>query len=543
MPSCRDMAPYRCPGIADRTAGLTESPRGRPLEAVALAVLAAAVLYLALAARVGFLGVHVDDSYYGIMARALAEGRLEEIPDLGGQARHARFPLGYPALLALVLRAVGDLHAAVAAWEFMSAAAGAAFTAGMYLALTRVWGFGRLPAFAAVALMGLHPVSIRMAGSVMSDHWASSLALLGLVATQRALDGGRPRSWLAGCLGFGGAIVFRLASGFALIASGLVLVAAGKRREAAALLLGTAILLAPYLWVFGSRHLQGYGDDFTSSGSAIATLLPAIGSATYLLLTQTLPGLVAPALFLPGVEAGMAAAEAGLPPGLVAAGLACSALLLLTLGAGVASQRTRLMSVYGLAAILLVVVWSAPFKTMGWELQTRLLLPVAPAILAIATAALGRRLSRLFRNGLLLAAMAALCATSVAVDQKAAEVSRSLARFGADQLQAVAYLRHIPRETIVGAIDPYVLGFYADRVARPVFPSIAGMREARSQGVRVLVAQPVFVGRTDIARQAVLGLLKADPPEARILYAPSAHFAVVQLIDARRAPDRPKSTP
>lgn len=153
----------------------TVSPRQNAIVAVILVV----HLFLAWKFRVWGITTGDDDAGYLLLARALRAGNYRELHDVG-LLIGAKYPPGYPAMLALVSLFTGENITAFLVISMISSAVGLWLA---YDAIRRVWGYtlGVL----VLTLAALNPFVILNAGRLMSEAPFMALLMLMLWATVR----------------------------------------------------------------------------------------------------------------------------------------------------------------------------------------------------------------------------------------------------------------------------------------------------------------------------------------------------------------------
>jgi hypothetical protein len=510
-----------------------------------------------LANRAGVIGLHNDDAFYAVAAKLIAEGGDPFRSDLTYFPPLERFPIGFPILLALMWRVAGGDIGIVPLWEIAVATATFAFLVASYGFLTRRWAVSPWMAGCAVMLVALHPLTLKYGASAMSD-LPTAVAVMGCLAlAERARSaaappagsgvppgsssvpsgssGIPPTTWalLAGA-GFGLTLVMRYAAAAPLAAVFLVLAFERRLRAAFVLAASAAVVASPWTWVVMTRRLYGYSDQFVAH-SAGRPLAETIGSSALGLLSQALPGLIAPAAFLDGLMR----LDLPIAPQWSWKALVGSVVAVWLIVACILQLRRperRLPAAYGLATVALVLFWAGAFRYLAWDLQVRLLLPVAPILLAFALETALAPIRRLpaWRQAAVGAILATFAlwwfSTSLRIDfAQIRENDRGAQKHLQGMLSARAYVQRIPKDVKVGASNPFEAYFYLDRPFHPVLADASSILAARDRGVRVLLATPDRQGGRDKMMEAVKALLGSDPPRARILYAPTDDIAVVHL--------------
>ncbi|MEB3329713.1 MAG: hypothetical protein VKQ33_10820, partial [Candidatus Sericytochromatia bacterium] len=348
--------------------------------ALAIAVAAAAAAYRLTPLRP--VGMARDDGEYLAYALALLAGLGFVDPADPGHPPAARYPIGYPLLLAAVLQLAPEpIPAALALGPLCL---GVALLAGWQL-LHRVGG---LPPWAATALTGLGALDVtrhEFAATTRSDVPFAALAALALLVLERPLRepraGDAPR-WLLGGLLVGAATLVRSAGWALVLALGWVAWRRGRLREAWPAVAPIALMVGGWSAWDAVRGAQSYGATF-------AATMPEGGAAWLtragLVLGQLLGGDLAACLWpLKGLT--------GAWPVAASIGLALLALA----GTGRWLWRpasfapgTELAAAFAATTVAISVVWSLGFVQFSPGVQARFLFPAAPG-LAIAAWGLGR---------------------------------------------------------------------------------------------------------------------------------------------------------
>ena len=218
-----------------------------------MAVAAVAVVFAFAAAaptRELFGRAHFDDGVFFASAKALADGDGYVIPNLPGAPPQTKYPVLYPWLLSWVWRAQPAFPANLSLAVWISALCAAAFLAASYFYVRRQPGVGDWTAAACVALTALHPQTLDLSSSLMSDVPFMAFAVAALLAAEIGLDrGGRPGAMAGAGVACGLAFLTRTA-GVAFIGA-VAVVAIGRRqyREAAVFVASCAPFVAGHaLW-------------------------------------------------------------------------------------------------------------------------------------------------------------------------------------------------------------------------------------------------------------------------------------------------------
>lgn len=139
-------------------------------------------------------GVFHDDAIYVTTAKALAEGEGYHLINLPGSPRQTKYPIVYPAVLALIWKVWPRFPDNVLAMQVLTLLAAAAAVGGSYLYLVRFGYCSRLTATCAVLVSATTPTLLYTSTLTLSE---MPFALLLLAALWRLdLDLQKPRSRL-----------------------------------------------------------------------------------------------------------------------------------------------------------------------------------------------------------------------------------------------------------------------------------------------------------------------------------------------------------
>jgi hypothetical protein len=349
---------------------------------LALAGIAALALAVGLAIVDALpVGVVADDSFYVILARALASGEGYRYLNVPGHPAATHFPPGYPALLALLSFVAPAFPASVVAFKALNAAfLAAASVLVARLLRTRVGlSTGWSAAVGAVTAVSV-PLLI-LSNLVLSEMCFLAVALGLLLALERLVDEPAP-AWRVLLLGAAiGACALVRTHGVVLVPAAAIVLVARRRWRDAVLLAPTAIgcLLPWHIWT--ARHgdtlpspMLGMYDSYAAWWMrGLRTIGPSMITATIAKTTSETSGMLA-VLFSP-------------MRGAAAHAVTLVALAGLTVAAIAAAWRRVPVTLLVLAGYLaIVVVW--PFQT------ARFVWTVWPLLLALVAiggwTALGR---------------------------------------------------------------------------------------------------------------------------------------------------------
>jgi len=514
---------------------VASSLRAGYFDVLTLAVLLVPAFQLYLANRAGIIGLYNDDAMYAVAGRILAEGGDPASIAHTRVAPLIRFPIGFPAILAVLWQVGGRDFSVVPLWELTVSAATIAFLVSCYLLLTRAWGFNRLAAGAAVLVVGYQPLTVKYGASVMSDLVFAALAMgcLAIVEWVRRQPERRVPVFAAG-LALGLTVLVRYAAAAAVGAAAGTLLLARRTRAALGLAVVAGAVVAPWVHWVVLHGLYGYVDEFRNGAPAMP-FIESVKGATWLLLTQTLPGMVLPGAFYDGFTGAEAPGVALFGPRTVV-GLFISAWLLVAGFARSAEANRRLPALYALMTLGLVCAWTGRFPGLAWDLQGRLIAPVAPIMLAGAfewalLQAAGLPIPRRAAMGLAALAFAGWTAFDFGqINARQIAINSSLTDTFLKGLLAVkAYVSRMPPDVRVGAYYPFQMAFYMERPVESIDASARGLLAARDRGIRVVVAMPRYRNEKDQMFAAVKLLLDTTPPQATVLFAPTDFMAVVHL--------------
>lgn len=224
-----------------------------PGSAARLAGWAAPLLVLMLAARAVTpypVGAVPDEAVYVVLGKALATGQGYRYLNLPGAPAATHFPPGYPALLALLWRAVPSFPANVLLFKLVNAVLVAVAAVGVARWVRQRFDFSPVAAGAFAVVSTAAVPMLVLSALVMSEPCFLALLLPALLVAERATDGragvdGARYAVVAGLLA--GALTLVRGLGLAL-AVAVVMALLGRRRVHHALLAGGAALLVMLPW-------------------------------------------------------------------------------------------------------------------------------------------------------------------------------------------------------------------------------------------------------------------------------------------------------
>ena len=166
----------------------------------------------------------VDDAYYVLLARALADGEGYRLVSSGTTAILPLYPPGFPFLLSLVFQVAPRFPENV--WLLKSVSIAAMFAlGGLSSALFRERRLADDLAALAAAAITIVPAFVFLATSTVMSECVFTLTLLGAVyVLQRSGDvkGGRTLGFVAGAGMLGAGAMLLRSAGIAVIAAGVL---------------------------------------------------------------------------------------------------------------------------------------------------------------------------------------------------------------------------------------------------------------------------------------------------------------------------------
>ncbi len=225
-------------------------------------------------------GGYHDDGIYVITAKALAQGQGYRLIDLPGAPRQTKYPILYPALLALVWKLWPNFPANLLLMKWLSVLCGAGTVGLAYLFLRRFNYFSGGVALAAGLLCATSSFFLYFASQTFSEIPFALLtipALWAMEAQIRAPSFRRGRQFGSGVL-LGLPFLCRII-GVALVPAGLLLLYYW-RRPLRWVILGAAVAMLPWiLWMLlglGTWHqdpVTGYYTDYLGWWGSTGPLL------------------------------------------------------------------------------------------------------------------------------------------------------------------------------------------------------------------------------------------------------------------------------
>jgi hypothetical protein len=332
-------------------------------------------------------GVFHDDAIYVITAKALAEGHGYRLINLPGAPRQTKYPILYPAMLAVIWKiwpVFPDNLLAMQAVTLLSAAAAFALT---YLFLVRFGYCSRLTAAVSVLLCGTTPTVVYMSTITLSE---MTFALLVIAALWRVeLDLHHPPRSAAGQFATG----IILASPYLCRTIGLPVVLAAvalllwHRKPVRWVLVGVAVIVAPWLtWTFEPTvrwrddPIVGYYTDYGAGWSFFNLQALRVTVINLILICRDTVGIV-----LTGLHVAVGAAARGLLQWLALPGAVAWIYILWK------CRRMRLLPWCLVTYTATVALWPWP----PW----RFLVPILPLLVSEVSQAFGMVIGPFFPRG------------------------------------------------------------------------------------------------------------------------------------------------
>lgn len=321
----------------------------------------------------GITGWINDDGLYVDTAQALLHGKGFVTTVIVHSQPAYRYPIMFPALLALVSVGTHTFEQAVLRMQWVGPVCDGLWAVTIFVYMRRFAGWPAWGALAAAALAAYHPIILTVVSLILSDIPTALAGMLGVLAFEAAWR--RERAWLFAPCGLllVAVCLMRYEEATLVLAMGLALLLARRWRAALAFAGGFLVGIVP--WVLYRAHAGGeeYGTmlGFLSAKSP-AFLFKNLSAIAATLLSQTLPSLVVPTW--PGAHTWVA----------LVGGALVSVVILLGVVAALLRPRegaSRFAPLYVLIAVGLVLVWMVRYVTTASFATSRLLLPLAPFVL------------------------------------------------------------------------------------------------------------------------------------------------------------------
>lgn len=351
----------------------------------------------------GLVGSLVDDAIYVAMGTSLAQDGSLVVPLLPGAPEVAKYPLGFPAVIALLAALGVDLGAESGLWMLLAVNAGFWAIAAQVLVdgLLPKLGAGTSERVAVGLLVAVNTVSLQLVGTAMSEPlftfcfvsaltlaWGAAeapssrgrLAVLALAVA--ALGATRSVGGPLALVGVGVAFLARqprvaLAVGAGWAAQWL---AGAAQRASVSAPTGDALRVLHY-FVSYDEHTAFYTRPLLAGdGATFIGRVTGVASRNLELGPRSLAGAFLPADFAGGAAAGTADAVSAL--GAVA--------FVVVLAAAVRWPRARPLVALLSAYVAIFILWTWPFSARFW-------LPIQPLVAAcfVLTLARGGNVGRL----------------------------------------------------------------------------------------------------------------------------------------------------
>lgn len=436
---------------------------------VALAVL---VMAVARSLQPTLVGLINDDANYLLYAKALATGQGYVNLHWPGNPPAARYPIGFPALLAAVIYGAANVQAEIARALWVPLLASGAFTGASY------WYFrrrARVPVWIAIMLTLCLPftwATLQLSFSIMTDILFALMGLLGIAWMERLWkrEGGSDpwAPWLAVGLFIGFTCLFRYAGATLLLALVLACLPARKWKPVVAASLGFGLVFGAWLLF---RNLTGGGESYVAEYSQrlpdFAAMMAAVRDAVTPLLAQSMPGLFVPYL-----------ARTSHVVGLIGGVLVSIVVLFGTLRwfRSPRAWETPLPAAYIIVSLPLLLLWQLGFLYLGADLLNRLLIPIAPFVFL----AFGRGAQELAAMATPRALPWKVVATVALIPVVAAHMinlhyivqatpARQQLYFGQGAHDTLDWLtKNTPRDALLAGWNPPTLTYYTGRKCVPL---------------------------------------------------------------------------
>ncbi len=418
-------------GMESRT-GPSPSAAGRPGKwrlglawaphALLLVVLGMAVVWGRQMMAPGLAGFYNDDATYVDTAMALAHGHGYNVMWAPGHPVPAdRYPIGFPAFLSLFVRLVPPpVERQVFAMQVGVDVLGAAFLAIAYLFITRRLKLSPWIALASVALIAVNPMFGDLSSTIMSDLPFALVFVLAWWLHHRMIERPGAGRVLAAALGIAAALLVRYAAAILPLVAVVALLRQGRWKTAAGYVVALGVVMAPWLvWVV-QHHAAGYEHQWGHQLMAGRRMFfDTMGFSALYVAYLGLAALVFPQIFVGKFPARTVLAFGN--PAYMTIGATATLAILGALGVLWFKGRRRrraetadgagrwptaiepggrpgddglsvrdagqmdrsLAAAVILAYLVLLVVWCSGFLYLGEFLTVRLLMPVAPAALAL----------------------------------------------------------------------------------------------------------------------------------------------------------------
>lgn len=363
-----------------------------------LGVLALAFLWGRQLMAPGLTGLYNDDAGYVDTAKAIAQGHgysIMWVPKHGPMPAD-RFPIGFPALLALIVRFVPPpVERQVFAMQWGVDALAVAFLAVSYCFVVRRLKISPWIALVCVSLIAVNPMFGDLSSCVMSDLPFALVFVVAWWLHDRMVKRPGALDVAGAAVTMAAALLIRYAAAIMPLVTFYVLLRRGRAKAALGYGVTLAALLTPWLYWVVSHHLAGYAHQWGHQLLAPrAMFFNTLAFSALYMAYLGLAALVFPQIFLGKYPWRTPLAFGN--PAYMAIGAAATMAILAALAATwwigrrpaieedekAASSRSFAALVV-LSYLALLVVWCSGFLYLGEFLTVRLLMPVAPVALAL----------------------------------------------------------------------------------------------------------------------------------------------------------------
>ncbi len=346
---------------------------GRAMVTFVMSFLLAAVSAVSVALNTDFQSPpRFDGAGYSVLGQALASGQGYREIDKPGAPRHAHFPPGYPAVLALVWHFAGRNVAAAHGLSMICTVAA--------VLLAWLWFRTLYPPPTALILglcLALNWTWARVGGSIQSEPLYLLCELLAILVAVRAGRRGGVAAGVVLGVSLGVCVLIRHVGACIAAAVIIDLAIRGKWRTIGATVLSTALLIVPWvIWLLIVRqHIQ--------AGLLVQEGLMARVVSQAIFYLQRLPDQI----LGPFVEVGTVFRHSNTIATVANLwAIAATGLFLYGWVSTLKCPRRRLAGLTALATLALLLIW--PFTEAG-----RFLIPIVPFLLVGATEGLARLIS------------------------------------------------------------------------------------------------------------------------------------------------------
>ena len=330
-------------------------------------------------------GVFHDDAIYVATAKALADGQGYRLINLPDAPHQTKYPILYPAVLAVIWRIWPAFPANLLGMQLVSLASAAAAAAVAFLYVVRFGYCSRLTGALAVGLSASSPPLLYLATLTLSEMPFALLLIIALWRAEADVTGDGSRAWF-GQIATGvllGLPYLCRTLGAALIVATVGLLA-WRRKPVGWTLVGCGVVVCPWiLWshppsvAWDDNAVIGYYTDYMAGWSWWSRDAVRVAFANLLYVARDTSGLLVSAV---GPFARAPIPQAA-PLLLILSGLAWFAI-------GQRAMQGRLLSWFLLLYGCFIVLW----PMTPWRFLAPIL-PLLAIFLASSVAGIARRLS------------------------------------------------------------------------------------------------------------------------------------------------------